>query len=225
MIRLALIVVALLPLSVKGQQAQPLRGELTASSNLRDPEFNVEVRAPGLRRQVEIWSVDPEHPGRGAWRDLVLQAGPATTLPITTHTWLAEDAAVGAQPVAPDMLALLSDWQPLCIEPAQLPENLSAVFVAVDGVLFSGDDPLAPQVGDLRIRWFRLPVGPVVGAAHWRDGAWHYGVGAALQYGLPPVDALPGLARGALPGADLLWWLVSLLLLPVAFFLVSRRSR
>lgn len=226
MIRAALIAIALWPLLAAGQDAQPLRGELTAGSSLRDGEFNVEVRAPGLRRQVEVWGADADNPGQGDWLDPAQQPGTAAVLPIVAQTWLAEDAAIDAQPVAADLLALVSGWQPLRIELAQLPENLAAVFVAVDGILYSGNDPAAPEPGDLRVRWSVLPAGSAFGVAYWRDGAWHAGTDANLQYGLPKIDDLPGLARSARPGADLLWWLALMLPLPVmAIFIFLRRRR
>jgi len=244
--RLAAALLALV-CALSAQQALALpvavSGELAVREELRDPQFGMAARAPGLRRIVAMWQWQEQRDAQGArsyapaWSEQPIDsrafAGNGTyanpALPFTSAQWWSATATLGGDPVAPELLATVDDWQALPVDASSLPENLAAVFRVDGDVLFSGEDAQHPQIGDLRVRWQVLPPGPVHGAAE-RDGSTlRAGAGAALTRGIPSGGELPGLAQGARPGSDLLLWLQAAAALGVLVLLLvlwgRRRSR
>lgn len=216
-------------------QMQPVSGELAASESIRDTVFGPAARALGLRRTVEMWQwqevrdTEGERSYRPIWAERPIDsrdfAGDGShvnpDMPFASAQWWSSTALLGGLPVAPDLLAGLDGWQPLPADESLLPENLAVVFRADDGLLISGNDPLAPEIGDLRVRWQLLPAGPVHGEAQLIDGVLHVGSGGGLVRGLAEGGALPGLAQGARPGSDLLLWVAGAAALALVVLLLS----
>ncbi|PKM07389.1 MAG: hypothetical protein CVV14_08495 [Gammaproteobacteria bacterium HGW-Gammaproteobacteria-4] len=211
-------------------------GELAASEPLIDPDFGVAARALGLRRTVEMWQwqmlPDPVPGAAGyqaQWSQQAIdssafdRAHRNPTMPFSTAQWWSDSAFLNGQPVSPTLLATLDGWQQQAVNVDALPENLAAIFRAEKGLLFSGSDSAQPQIGDLRIFWQTLPAGPVHGLAQVDGTVLAMAEGAGLLRGMGADAELPGLARGARPGSDLLWWLLAAVLLALALLVAVRR--
>lgn len=224
------------------QPLQPVSGELAASDSVGDPVFGMAARALGLRRIVEMWQWQEARDADGArsyrpiWAEQAIDsrsfAGDGShanpDMPFASAQWWSSTALLGGLSVAPDLLAGLDGWQPVAADDSLLPENLAVVFRAVDGMLISGNDPHAPEIGDLRVHWQVLPAGPVHGDVQLLDDVLHVGSGSGLMRGLAEGGALPGLAQGARPGSDLLLWVgaaAGLVLLILVVRALSGRKR
>ncbi|HNR91870.1 MAG TPA: TMEM43 family protein [Dokdonella sp.] len=83
-----------------------------------------------------------------------------TPFPLLAARFSAPTLRLGAFRVAPDLLVALPSV-PRPVSAAELAPNLAASFRDVEGVLFSGDDPANPAVGDLRVRYHIVATGPV----------------------------------------------------------------
>lgn len=222
-------------------QPAPVAGELAVREALRDPQFGMSARAPGLRRVVEMWQWQEQRDAQGArsyapiWSEQPIDsrafagngehANPA--MPFASAQWWAASAMLNGHAVAPELLATLDGWQHLPVDARVLPENLAAVFRAHDGFVYSGEHPQQPQIGDLRVHWQVLPPGPVHGLARVEDHALSADPEAVLVRGVARGNELPGLAQGARPGSDLLLWLQAAAALSVLLLLVLlwRRGR
>lgn len=210
-------------------------GELAASEPLTDPDFGVAVRALALRRTVEMWQWQRTDgvPGAVSYQALWSQqtidssafdrAHRNPTMPFASAQWWSDSALLNGRPVSPALLATLDGWQAQAANVDALPENLAAIFRAEKGLLFTGSDSAQPQIGDLRVSWQALPAGPVHGLALVDDAALAVAEGAGLIRGMDADAELPGLAQGARPGSDLLWWLVAASLLALALLALVRR--
>lgn len=224
-------------------QPAPIAGELAVREVLRDPQFGVSARAPGLRRIVEMWQWQEQRDARGArsyspiWSEQAVDshtfagngayANPA--MPFASTRWWAASAELNGHAVAPELLATLDDWQTLPADGSALPDNLAAVFRADGDFLYSGEAAQQPQIGDLRVHWQVLPPGPVHGLVRVDGDVLGGGADATLMRGVASGDELPGLAQGARPGSDLLLWLQAAAALSVVLLLAlwwrHRRGR
>ena len=214
--RHALLAAALLAagaLAAGAARAQPLPAP-QAEAPVRDPDFRVETRQFGLERRVEMrqW----QRSGRGyaaVWSDApIASAGfppghanpPAWPLP--GRRWLAS-ATLDGKPVDPAALLALGEWREFRPGFTRLPPNLAASFQPEGDGLGSADDPLRPQIGDLRIRWRELVLPPVEGKLALLGGMWRL----KMPAGDPPAaggerDA-PASASRSVPAWRWPWWL------------------
>ena len=80
-------------------------------------------------------------------------------MPFSSQTWRADRAILGGLQVGPEVLAELSGWKRMAPQAERLPENLLASLkVEADQLTtVSGE----PHIGDVRIRFERLPGGEV----------------------------------------------------------------
>jgi hypothetical protein len=213
-------------------------GELAASEPLTDPDFGVAVRALALRRTVEMWQWQRTDgvPGAASYQALWSQQAIDSsafdrthrnpTMPFASAQWWSDSTLLNGRPVGPALLATLDGWQTQAAQVDLLPANLAAIFAVEGGMLYSGNDSAQPQIGDLRVSWQALPAGPVYGLALVDGAGLAMAEGAGLIRGMKPGAELPGLAQGARPGSDLLWWLLAAVLLALALLvLVRRRAR
>ena len=147
--------------------------------SVRDAEFGVVARHYGLERLVEMyqWRAD----GRGyvrAWSAQPIdsahfphaQANPA--FPLKSRRWLAQSISVDGKPLDPEVLATLGQWRDFRPSFSSLPGNLAVTFQPEGDGLGSAENPLDPQVGDLRIRWRELVLPPLQDRVVLRDGRW-----------------------------------------------------
>jgi len=210
-------------------------GELAASESLIDPDFGVAARALGLRRTVEMWqwqrtdSVPGAASYQAKWSQQSIdssafdRAHRNPTMPFASAQWWSNSALLNGRPVSPELLGTLDGWQTQAARVDLLPANLAAIFAVEDGMLYSGNDSAQPQIGDLRVSWQALPAGPVHGLALVDDAALAMAEGAGLIRGTSLETELPGLAQGARPGSDLLWWLLAAVLIGVVSLVIVRR--
>ncbi|MEG3193122.1 TMEM43 family protein [Lysobacter sp. D1-1-M9] len=191
------------PAAVASPRLQALpQGEPDPGPPLRDPDFGVRTRAFGLDRQVEMyqWRVTGEG-YRRVWNGARIDSSgfapghdnPA--LPIGGQRWWSQDATLDGRPIDQRVLRATGEWHPFRPSFSRLPLNMAATFQPEGDGLGSAENPLDPQVGDLRITWRELRLPPLPGRVELRDGAWHLSprtAAAALNAApLPPVADRP----------------------------------
>lgn len=156
------------------------RGEPEVQGTLRDADFGVRKRAAGLKRQVEmyqwqragaayatVWSAqridssrfDPAHGNPGSF-------------PIRTRYWIATQLRLDGKPLGEDVLKEYGRWRAFRPGFSALPGNLAATFQPEGDGLSSSENPLDPQVGDLRITWHALELPPLAGKVALENGTW-----------------------------------------------------
>lgn len=206
-------------------------GEPQSGGELRDPDFRVGTRQFGLERRVEMyqWSAaDGRY--RRVWNQALIDSSGfdpgyenPPEMPLDSARWWAGSATLDGRPLAPSVLRTLGQWQVFRPGFARLPANLAATFQPEGDGLGSAEDPLDPQIGDLRLSWRELVLPPVMDQVELRDGVWHPRTGRTdpAQSTLIAADPLPGEATG------LRWWpwLLALLVLGLPMWLVGRRLR
>lgn len=176
--------------------AEPMPGGV-----LRDREFGVRSDRFGLERRVEMhqWRRD------GAGYRRVWNAAPIDStsfppeyrnppeLPLESERWWAPAPMLAGRPLHREVLVALGRWVEFRPDFARLPANLAAAFQPEGNGLGSAENPLAPQVGDIRIRWYELVLPDLDGRVELRDGEWRL-VPGAIEATRTPVDpfiALP----------------------------------
>src|SRR3546814_907075 len=92
-------------------------------------------------------------------------------IPLREREWRAP-VSVDGRPVPGDVLTALGRWQQFRPNFSALPGNMSATFQPEGDGLGSAENPLAPQVGDLRITWRALVLPPLAERLVLRDGQW-----------------------------------------------------
>ena len=217
---------ALLSFATVGLQAQEKpQGEPVTDVVVRDAEFGVSARHFGLERRVAmlqwqaagdghalVWSEEPIDsrgfpPGK---------ANPAD-IPLPGKQWIAP-ITIDGRPVAPEVIERLGQWRGFRPNFSALPGNLAATFQPEGDGLGSAENPLHPQVGDLRIAWRELRLPPLGDKVELRDGRWVLA---------PEADAAPDAAAAPPVNTAYVPWLLGggallLALAAVAFF---RRRR
>ncbi|MFP7721939.1 TMEM43 family protein [Lysobacter sp. A3-1-A15] len=214
---------------------------------LADPDFGVTTRAFGLDRQVQMYQWR-RHRGRlervwSAGRIESADFGDAhqnPELPLDAQRWWARDATLAGHPMDATVIQGLGEWRPFRPGFSELPLNMAATFQPEGDGLGSAENPLAPEVGDLRITWRELHLPPLLGRVELRNGRWQLSprtAEAALNAApLPPVSAPEAVANEATaappaatgrPGGTLWPWLLAgaLLALALAGLVYARRRR
>lgn len=170
---------------------------------VRDPEFGVRARHFGLERRVTMlqWQHGPAGYSRTWSEGLVDSSGfdashrnPAA-FPLNSRRWIASSVTIDGKPLDPAVLPALAVWRDFRPSFNALPANLAATFQPEGDGLGSADNPLDPQVGDLRIRWRDLQLPPLDDRLVLRDGRWQ------LRPVAVAVDA-PDAAEPPAPGAS-----------------------
>lgn len=187
---------------------------------LRDPDFRVQGSGLGLARRVEMfqWVARGEDHVRG-WSDAPLggegeHGNPP--FPLRSERWLPARITVDGHPLSDEVVKQLAQWREFRPAFSSLPGNLSATFQPEGNGLGSAENPLDPQVGDLRIHWLTRTLPPLGERIELRDGEWVLRPGAPVV----PVAQTP-------PRAWLGSWLPILVgaggLLLVGFVVLRRR--
>lgn len=172
-----------------GEGASP-QGEPQVGKVLRDRDFGVATRHPGLQRHVEMYQWTRAGSDYAlAWRGARVDSsgfapghGNPREIPLREREWRAP-VSVDGRVVPDEVVAALGSWKPFRPNFSALPGNMSATFQPEGDGLGSADNPLAPQVGDLRITWRALVLPPLQDRLVLRDGRW------ALREGAAPADA------------------------------------
>ncbi|MDQ3206830.1 MAG: TMEM43 family protein [Pseudomonadota bacterium] len=142
-------------------------------------------------------------------------------LPISGQRWWSTLATLDGYPIAPNVLQAIGEWHVFRPPFSRLPANLAASFQPEGDGLGSAENPLEPQVGDLRVTWRELQLPSLPGRVELRAGVWELSPQtekAAMNAApLPPAAQVPGDERAWLRlwpwalGAALLLWLMWLL--------------
>ncbi len=171
---------------------------------LRDRDFGVSTRQFGLERQVEMhqWRGDREGYSRVWHAAPIDSAGFAPghhnppKVPLQSQRWWAQDATLDGRPIDVSVLQTLGQWRVFRPNFSRLPANLAASFQPEGDGLGSAENPLDPQIGDLRIQWRELHLPPLDDKVELRDGRWQLTPDAAeraLDVARDPVVVeLPG---------------------------------
>jgi hypothetical protein len=161
-------------------------GEATSATPVVDAEFGVGVPALALRRRVEMyqWHEKREQrseklPGGGErkvtehryalrWNDDLVRssrferasehANP-DAMPYRRETWRADTVRIGAFALAPALVDDIGGWERVPVEQVSLPPNLAASFRRHGDWYVTSEDPAKPAVGDVRVRFDRVPAG------------------------------------------------------------------
>lgn len=164
-------------------------GAASAAAPLADPQFPVKASGLKLVRAVEMyqWRQEERSETRNklgggsetvttysysrewsasrndseAFRHPEGHANPA--MAFTRREFVAADAKLGAFALPPDLLGKLGDGARTDVDPAVLAGRpaQSPPQQVVDGALYIGANPGAPQVGDLKLSYWLNPNGPV----------------------------------------------------------------
>ncbi|MCL1633079.1 TMEM43 family protein [Luteimonas sp. SX5] len=181
----------------------------------RDAEFGVVTRRFGLERRVEMyqWRV------AGQGYEKVWSATPIAsaafapghdnppTLPLAGRRVLADAITLDGRPLDPEVVARLGEWREFRPNFSALPGNLSATFQPEGDGLGSAENPLDPQIGDLRVTWRELTLPSLDGKVALQDGIWKLQPHAAdaqpaAQAGMPASSVSKGVL-GWLIGAGI----------------------
>jgi hypothetical protein len=209
-----------------GAEAQPdPSAPPVGDEQLLDPVFRVRGNGLGLERQVEMY----QWAAQGAGDDKAWSAEPVAVpgdaqdggnppFPLQHERWLPAQITVDGHPLAPRLVAALATWRQFRPAFSALPGNLTATFQPEGDGLGSAENPLDPQVGDLRITWRERVLPSLDGRIELRDGEWV----------LRP-DAPPTVAEAPAPRAWMLSWLPILVgaggLLLLGVLLARKRRR
>src|SRR5690606_21784285 len=92
--------------------------------------------------------------------------------PIQSQRWEASAINVDGVPLDPEVVRELGQWREFRPAFSALPGNLAATFQPQGDGLGSAMNPLAPEVGDLRIHWRELVLQPLAERIQLRAGHW-----------------------------------------------------
>ena len=157
--------------------------------SVRDAEFGVVARHYGLERLVEMyqwrvagqdyattWSAQPID-------SMGFAPGHANPpFPLKSRRWLAKSISIDGKPLDAEVITEMGRWQDFRPGFSALPGNLAVTFQPEGDGLGSAENPLDPQIGDLRIRWRELVLPPLQDRIVLRDGRWRL-------IAKPPVSA------------------------------------
>lgn len=209
--------------------APPLpQGEPLSGGGVRDPDFGVATRQFGLDRQVEMYQWRASDDGyRRVWNAALIDSSSFApghenppALPLASVRWWAQDATLDGRPLHMSVLKKLGRWRRFRPGFSRLPANLAATFEPEGDGLGSAENPLDPQIGDLRVSWRELVLPPLAGEVTLRDGVWHpipaHARAVPSEAGPMPIDR---------PGRSPWPWLFVAMLLPVLLIVAAFRRR
>lgn len=212
------------------------QGPPRSGGELRDREFGVGTDQFGLDRRVEMYQWRRARDDRydrvwkAAWIDSSdFAAGHENPpeLPLDSQRWWSPHATLDGKPLHSSVLKVLGQWQEFRPGFSRLPGNLAATFQPEGDGLTSSQNPLDPQVGDLRISWRELTLPPLAGKVELRDGAWRLAPGTSAVRNPTNTRAASGAATAGQAtgdGRSSWWpWLLGALAVVVLVVLAKRR--
>lgn len=177
-----LALACVLPVAAAGaQEAAPPDPEAPPqpAATVRDPDFGVAARHFGLQREVEMFQWERHGDAYGlAWSAQPLDSSGYAPghdnppFPLRGRQWVAAEVLVDGAPLDPRVLEALGAWTPFRPSFNALPGNLAATFQPQGDGLGTAEDPMDPQVGDLRIRWRELRLPPLGDRIVLENGRW-----------------------------------------------------
>jgi uncharacterized membrane protein YecN with MAPEG domain len=209
---------ALLPVLVQAQENDPV-----TDSVVRDREFGVTARHFGLERRVSMYQWRAKGTGyERVWSEAPIDATGYTPghenpdFPLRGRRWLAERVTLDDKPLDRSVIEQLGQWRTFRPNFSALPGNLAATFQPEGDGLGSAENPLDPQVGDLRIGWRELTLPPLQGRVELSRGTWFPIAGDPIS---DPVVA-PVDLKVALRAANITWPKTTLLFAALHAFLL-----
>jgi len=212
------------------------QGPPRSGGELRDREFGVGTDEFGLDRRVEMyqWRRTGEDSYDRVWKAAWIDSSEFAAghenppeLPLDSRRWWSADATLDGRPLDKSVLKALGRWQDFRPGFSRLPGNLAATFQPEGDGLISSQNPLDPQIGDLRISWRELILPPLAGKVELRDGAWRLAPGTSA--GRNPARAASGAATAAQAAAadgGSWWpWLIGVVAVVLLLVLVKRRPK
>lgn len=228
--RIAGLLLLLLAIGTATAQAPVAPVQPQPAERLVDREFGIASSGYALRRDVQILRRVPGTQGdRLVWQDVEV---PSTQLPdgradpappLAAWVWLAPARMPDGDELPHALIVELGVWRLLHPDPALLPPNLAATFQRVGDVLTTAADPMAPQAGDLRLRWSELVLPDGTGFVATDDG-WVAVVADAGHDAAVAADSAAD-ARIQEPGPYWRYWLAAGLLLAIVALIAWRRQR
>lgn len=201
--------------------AQEPEGVPVTDEVVRDVEFGVAARHFGLERRVAMfqWTKSGQGYAR-AWSEQAIDSrnfapghdNPA--LPLRSRRWIAA-ISLDDKPLDASVIERLGEWRMFRPSFSALPGNLAATFQPEGDGLGSAENPLDPQIGDLRIHWRELTLPPLQGRIVLRDGRWQLSRDAVPE--TQPV-AQPKKSRAP-------WWFGGGALVVLIGLVMARRRR
>lgn len=198
---------------------------------LVDPDFKVGTRQFGLDRRVEMYQWRAGDRGyERVWHGAAIDSSGFAEghvnppkLQLDNRIWWAEKPTLDGRPLDPSVLRSLGEWRVLRPNFSRLPANLAASFQPEGEGLGSAENPLDPQIGDLRVSWRELVLPPLAGKVVLREGVWRLADDAGGNP-LPDPVAAPA---GSEPGqAQRLWpFFAAGLVVIIAIVVAVRRRR
>src|SRR5690606_9042499 len=174
------------PAAAQAGEGATRRDAAQSAGTLRDVDFGVTTRHPGLQRHVEMYQWTRDGGGYALeWRGARVDSSGFAPghenprgIPLREREWR-QPVALDGHPVPADVIDALGRWQQFRPNFSALPGNMSATFQPEGDGLGSAENPLDPQVGDLRITWRALVLPPLAGQLVLRDGQWALGTPTA----------------------------------------------
>ena len=181
--------------ALHAQEGEPVTDEV-----VRDREFGVSARHFGLERRVAMYQWRAQGQGyERVWSEAPIDStgyspgheNPA--FPLRSRRWLAERATLDDKPLDRSVIEQFGVWRSFRPNFSALPGNLAATFQPEGDGLGSAENPLDPQIGDLRIAWRELTLPPLQGRVVLERGAWFPIAGdPANDENGAPLPANPG---------------------------------
>lgn len=196
---------------------EPL-GEPRSGKALSDRDFGVSTRQFGLDRRVEMYQWQRSHDiaAQGGGYERVWNAAPIdsarfspghvnpTRMPLENKRWWSASATLDGKPLGDEVLRAGGEWRLFRPNFSRLPANLAATFQPEGDGLGSAENPLDPQIGDLRVTWRELRLPPLEGKLELREGVWRMRP-EAIAAALNPSPARAHAAADAAKPVDRRW--------------------
>lgn len=216
--------------------ASPVLEEESPKSGgvLRDREFGVASSQFGLERQVELYQW--RRSGDGfvpVWHGAIIDSSAfpeerrnPSVMPLESRRWWADAPTLAGRPIDREVVVSLGRWTEFRPDFARLPGNLAAAFQPEGNGLGSSENPLEPNIGDVRVRWRELVLPELVGRVELRHGRWHLTSEAAARVVAPaePLVQLQTPFRRLLRDVSP-WWLALVGLGLIGLWGLIRRAR
>lgn len=154
-------------------RAVQVTGTTSGSRPVSDPDFGVVADGLLLLRRVEMrqWQERVDSTGAAVyvpvWSETLIDSsdfldpgghGNPARMPFESARFAPDAVRLGDFLLGPDVLFRIGGAEEaLPVSSEALPENLAASFTAHAGVLHTAVDPDAPEVGDLRVAFQRIP--------------------------------------------------------------------
>lgn len=217
-------------------------GDPVSGKALNDRDFGVVTRQFGLDRRVEMyqWRRSFDVAAQGDGYERVWNAAPIDSsgfsaghvnpkrLPLENKRWWSESAMLDGKPLGADVLRAIGEWRVFRPNFSRLPSNLAATFQPEGDGLGSSENPLDPQIGDLRVSWRELRLPALEDKLQLREGAWRLRpeAAAAALNAAPAREHVASAAaepdkRGWSPG----WLAVAIVLALILLYRLRKRRQ